>query len=220
MTQPYIVKAAPPAPNWWPPKQVSATLDYSLNISSVLAQGVDFISTVSVACAPSGSGELAISNALVTNAVLTLTTSGGVPSRVYTIQWVVTCSDGRIFAFIVYQSVPPIPGYIVPVAPDPDFGTPVVPNLGALINNGGVVNTTYIGFAASTFGLPPGTFWSNGGEIDAVPGAVPVLVPVPIYFSQLTPVGLLSLNASLFPVTSPTAGSGQCWLNGEVLCVA
>ena len=218
--QPYVCTAAPPKPNWWPAKLQAATLDYSLNISTILAQGVDFISAVTAACAPSGSGELTISNPVITNAVLTLTTAGGVPSRVYTVQWIVTCQDGRIYSFIVYQGIPPIPGYVVPVAPSPFFGASVSPDLGTLINNGGVVNTTYTGFATNTFGLPPGTFWSNGGEIDATPGAVPVLNPAPIPFSALTTVGLQSLNASLFPITSWPAGSGFCWLNGDVLCVA
>ena len=218
--QPYICAAASGTPNWWPLKLQAGSLNYSLNISPVLTPGVDFISSVSVACSPSGSGEMVISNPIVTNTVLTLTTTGGVPGRVYTIEWTVICSDGLVYAFIVYQGVPPIPGYLIPVAPVPTFGTPVVPDLGMLFNNGGVLNTTYSGFASSTLGLPPGAVWSNGGEVDIVPGSIPDPTAAPIYFDQITTVGLIGLGAANFPLTSPPIGSEQLWSNNGVCCIA
>lgn len=218
--RPYLCTAAPPSPNWWPLKLEAAELNYSLGIESVVTFGVDFISAVSVACSPSGAGELVISNPVVTNTVLTLTTAGGVPSRVYTIEWLVTCSNGFVYPFIVYQGVPPIPGYVIPVSPVPSFGGSISPDLGTLNNNGGVVTTTYGGFATSTLGLPPGAVWSNGGEVDIVPGLLPDLNAQPVFFNQITAVGLIGLGGGNFPLTSPPTGSGQLWNNGGVCSVA
>jgi hypothetical protein len=126
---PYTCIASPSAPNWWPNKLPGATLDYSLDISAAINPEIDIISTVTAACAPSGSGEMVLSNLYAATDVLTLTCSGGVPTRVYSILFTVTMYDGRIFDFLVYQGIPPaLRGYPIPVPPSPGFGPPITWN--------------------------------------------------------------------------------------------
>ena len=73
--------------------------------------------------APSGAGEMRISDLLVADDVITLTCSGGVPTRIYTVMIVVRMCDGRAFDFLVYQGIPPgLRGYRIPVPPCPGFG--------------------------------------------------------------------------------------------------
>jgi hypothetical protein len=123
----YICFAMPGAPNWWPGKSQSATLDYSLDISSAIDPAVDIIQTVSAAIAPSGASEVGGSNLMVSDDAVTLTMSAGQPGRIYTVSFIVTMVDGRIFEFFVYQGVPPgLPGYPVVPPPNPGFGTPLI----------------------------------------------------------------------------------------------
>lgn len=122
----YTCYAIPGAPNWWPRKPRGQSRDYALDITAAIDPTTDIITEVSASIAPSGSGELVGANLLVSGDVLILTTSAGQPSRVYTIQFVVTMADGRVYDFFVYQGIPPgLPGYIIPPAPTPGFGTAV-----------------------------------------------------------------------------------------------
>jgi hypothetical protein len=140
----YTCYAIPTVPSWWPAKQQGATLDYSLDISSAVNPDIDFVLSVSAAIAPSGAGEMALSDIIVFENVITLTCSGGVQSRVYTIMLTVTMTDGRIFDFLVYQAVPPgLRGYAVPVAPSPGFSDPQVWNYAPMLDFTNPLNSAY-----------------------------------------------------------------------------
>ena len=73
---------------------------------------------------PSGTGELLISALTVSRNVATFIAAGGVAGRVYTLNFVLTDTDGLIFQTLVFLPVaetlavdPP------PVAPDAGFGS-------------------------------------------------------------------------------------------------
>lgn len=221
----YTCIAIPTTPSWFPPRQQQSVLDYSLDITSAIDPTVDFITAISAAVAPSGSGEAVPSNLLasVTSAgdtLLTLTLTGGVQSRVYTIMFVVTMTDGQIYEFLTYQGIPPgLPGYPVPYPPSPGFGTPITANIGTLINNGGVVNTVATIFPITSMDLPAGAVWSNGGEVDIVPGATPNPLAPAVFFDQITTLGLLALGGGNLPLTDPQT-VGALWNNGGVLNVS
>lgn len=219
----YTCVAIPTTPSWWPAKQAGATRDYSLEITSEIDPTVDFISVATCAVAPSGDGEMQPSGLVVSvvdgDIAVTVTMTGGVPSRVYTVMFVLTMSDGRVFEFFVYQGVPPgLPGYPVPAPPSPGFGTPITASLGTLINNNGQVNSTYTGFPITDLCLPPGAVWSNGGQLCIVPGATPSPCAALVLFSAMTAVELLALGGGDFPLTAPA--SGYLWNNNGVLYVA
>jgi hypothetical protein len=128
---------------------VGATLDYSLDISCAINPEYDIISTVTAACAPSGAGEMQISNLQFAGDVLTLTTSGGQPGRIYTVMFIVTMFDGRVFEFLVYQGVPPgLPGYLVPVPPSPGFGQAITTVSYASFDFTNPLNSGYISLLA------------------------------------------------------------------------
>lgn len=122
----YSAYATPDAPNWWPNKLPEAVLDYALDIVQTIDPTTDTISSVSFAIAPSGAGEIVASGLTFVDQTISVTLTGGVPSRIYTYKVLVTMTDSRIFEFLVYQGIPPgLPGYPVPVPPSPGFGTPI-----------------------------------------------------------------------------------------------
>lgn len=123
----YVCVIAPGAPNWWPAKLPGAVLDYSLDIGAAIDPETDFIASVSLAVAPSGSGEMQPSNLTVSGLVITATMSGGQPTRVYSVRIIVTMTDGQAFEFLVEQGVRALLSTDVPqIAPVPGFGAPIV----------------------------------------------------------------------------------------------
>lgn len=129
MTTVYTARALDRQPVWFPQKLPSAVLDYALDIStsSRVVVDTDYIHSVVVDIAPSGTGELLATNLSVSGHILTLTEQDGEPTRVYTIRYIVTMFGGKICEFVVNQGVPPVlPTDQAPPAPDPFFGTPVV----------------------------------------------------------------------------------------------
>lgn len=140
--------------NWWPPKLPDAILDYSLNITRAIDPATDFAVNAIVMIAPSGAGEMTASNLFITteflcgcqNTILTATMTGGQPGRTYVIEFDVTMSDSRVFAFQVTQNIQNVPGSVSSVPPSPGFGTP-------LMNTGGAGNPViaYSGAIATPF---------------------------------------------------------------------
>jgi hypothetical protein len=125
----YTCYAIPLAPSWWPPKRQGASLDYSLDISAAVDPAQDFIFFAQASVAPSGLGELALSDLQMSELTLTLTTTGGQPGRIYTIKLDVTMGDGRVYEFLVYQGTPPgLRGFPTPPPPTPGFSTPIQVN--------------------------------------------------------------------------------------------
>jgi hypothetical protein len=129
MTVPYIAKATPKTPIWFPAKYPIESRRFSLDVSEMLNLTTNGrIVAVNAAAAPSGTGELALSNlsATASGYTLRLTLDDGQPTRVYSIAFTVGMSDGEIFEFVAFQGIPPgLPGYPTPYPPVPDFGDPV-----------------------------------------------------------------------------------------------
>jgi hypothetical protein len=118
--------AARVAPSWWPQKTATASLDYTLDLALIINPSEDFFQYISVAVAPSGIGELDVTNLIVDGTLLTVTLSNGQPTRVYTLDFTTTMSDGRVFDFLVYIGVQRgLPGYVIAFPPDPGYGSPV-----------------------------------------------------------------------------------------------
>jgi hypothetical protein len=86
-----IIIPASPGPWWcapltWPIAQPDAILDYSLDLTAVLADAGGTIASVSVCVAPSGSGELALGSVTVAGNVITVYLGPAPPGRIYTVK--------------------------------------------------------------------------------------------------------------------------------------
>lgn len=124
---PYIAKATPKTPIWWPAKYKGETRDFSLDISHAIDPNADRFETVTAACAPSGDGELVLSNLFAVGFVITLTTSVGQPTRIYDILLTITMTNNRIYEFLVNQAIPQAgPSFQVPMSPNPGFGPAII----------------------------------------------------------------------------------------------
>jgi hypothetical protein len=144
MIPPYICAATPTTPNWFPAKLPGATRTYGFNVAALISPE-DIFQTITAQTAPSGSGELALTDLTVEGDVLYLTTSSGVGTRVYTIKFVATCFDGQIYEWLIYQAVPPdLVGYTIPVAPSPGFGPAQTWIWNASFDFSNVMNSSYI----------------------------------------------------------------------------
>ena len=80
----------------WPTAQLGLNLDYSVDISTDLADVDDTITAVSIAIAPSGDDELQASSVFAQNGVVTAVLNGGVAGRQDTCRLLVTCLSGRV----------------------------------------------------------------------------------------------------------------------------
>lgn len=88
-----------------PGKFPDAALDFPIEIPRAVDTRHDFIATVAIYCAPSGPGELELSNLIVRDYDLIYTVAGGQPRRKYTHKAVVTMTNGRIYPFVGDQEV-------------------------------------------------------------------------------------------------------------------
>ena len=86
-------------PVWIGPKRVRENLDYTVDISNDVDTTYDTITGVTGQVAPSGSGELTLTQITVVGFLITVFLSGGQPSRTYTIPLVVTMSNNRVYEF-------------------------------------------------------------------------------------------------------------------------
>ena len=82
-----------PAPTWWASKGPLETLTWSETITPYVAS-TEAIAQIVTTITPSGAGELSVSAVGVSGQAISLTLNNGVPGRVYTIEFVVTMSDG------------------------------------------------------------------------------------------------------------------------------
>lgn len=110
-----------------PAKFPDAMLDFTFDITDAIDTTVDFLASASLVCAPSGAGEMQISNLTVAGDGLTYTAAGGQPGRWYTLKLAVTMTDGRLFTFVGLQPVTPVlpTDQPIPVPPSAGFGTPI-----------------------------------------------------------------------------------------------
>jgi hypothetical protein len=106
----------------WPIKQPDSFLDYSYN--AVADLGTDTLSAVTLAVAPSGSGELVASQLSFSGTVITAWLAGGVPGRSYVVKITGTCTTGRVFEWLVGLNVDPVlASFPLAAPPSTGFGT-------------------------------------------------------------------------------------------------
>jgi hypothetical protein len=109
-----------------PSAQPDDVLDYTLNFGQALSDAGDTVSSVLVSAAPSGAGELAVSNVSHTSNSATFWTAYGIAGRVYWVDVQVNTTNGRRFQF--YLRLPfsgQLSAYPIPLPPNPGYSTPV-----------------------------------------------------------------------------------------------
>lgn len=99
-------------------KFVDAVLDFTIDLSCAIDPTVDFPASASLACAPSGAGEMAISALSVVDDAVTYTAAGGQPGRLYRLKLIVSMTDGRVF---VFEGEQPVLGYLPSDRPQTNF---------------------------------------------------------------------------------------------------
>jgi hypothetical protein len=110
----------------WPTAQLGLNLDYSIDISTDLADVDDTITAVSIAIAPSGGDELQASSVFAQDGVVTAVLNGGVAGRQYTCRLLVTCLSGRVLPYTIGILVNPALATFPLTAPQSAaFGTAV-----------------------------------------------------------------------------------------------
>ena len=92
-----IIIPASPGPWWcapltWPIAQPDAILDYSIDLTAVLADAGGTISQVVVTAAPSGTGELAVVSVTVAGSVITTELGPAPAGRIYMVKVAATTS--------------------------------------------------------------------------------------------------------------------------------
>ena len=96
-----------------------------------------------------------------------------------------------------------------------------VPPPALMWDNGGVlmfVSTSY--YPPNPTGLPNGALWSNNLVVSIAGTTTPDPSAPPVYFGEITAIGLQALTGSNLPLTPPEAGSLQLWNNFGVVSIA
>lgn len=108
----------------WPMAQPDEVLDYSLDVSALLSDVDDTITSASLAVSPSGAGELTASALAVQGGVITVWLADGVAGRRYLIRVEAITAGGRTFEWLIGLSIDPALATWPPTAaPSPAFGT-------------------------------------------------------------------------------------------------
>ncbi len=210
----------PPPPNYLPRKRTGTTAQFSAIIcpNSVTPIGG------TLAAMPSGTGELSLSNLTVSRNVATFTATGGVPGRVYTLNFLTFDEFGEVFQTLAFLPMsyelavdPP------PVPPNAGFGssltwgtvvaqfTPTAPTgaltlavagigqtLVASVVNGGIIHNPKL---AADQNVPLAeSIWVNITSSMASPGGGSTSIEIPpgesfSLFGLTTPVSWAALTA-------------------------
>ena len=107
--------AVAPPPLNWPTKDPADVLDYQFDIAPALVgNDGDAIATLDITIEPSNPGDLSLNSAIADGSVAVLWLSGGQPGTVYTVNLVITTTNGRtisrsILLPVLYLSVSPVP---------------------------------------------------------------------------------------------------------------
>lgn len=94
-------------PVWVGPKRVREALDYTIDITDDVDPDADVIIGAVGQVAPSGTGELVLSQITVVGFLVTVFLSGGQPGRTYTIPLTISMANNRVFEFIRTVSITP-----------------------------------------------------------------------------------------------------------------
>lgn len=126
-----------------------AVRKFTVPIPPSLNPAVSYISSVTLAVAPSGTGEMQVSGLTVFNSDFSYVASGGQPGRDYTIKTVFVTLDGQIFEFVFTQEITPIFDTDQPQAiPSSGFGTPIAWSYAPMVDLTDVQNSGYISLIA------------------------------------------------------------------------
>lgn len=110
-------------PVWLEPKFATAVKPYRYEISPLDQQ---LLTGLTLAAAPSGTGELVISSLGNGAGVVTFTAAGGQPTRCYTLLLNATRSDGMVSEYLLKLTVDPLLlTDQAQIAPSTGFGTAV-----------------------------------------------------------------------------------------------
>ena len=107
--------AVAPPPLNWPTKDPADVLDYQFDIAPALVgNDGDAIATLDITIEPNNPGDLTLNSAIADGSVAVLWLSGGQPGTVYTVNLVITTTNGRtisrsILLPVLYLSVSPVP---------------------------------------------------------------------------------------------------------------
>ena len=107
--------AVAPPPLNWPTKDPADVLDYQFDIAPALVgNDGDAIATLDITIEPSNPGDLSLNSAIADGSVAVLWLSGGQPGTVYTVNLVITTTNGRTISRslllpVLYLSVSPVP---------------------------------------------------------------------------------------------------------------
>jgi hypothetical protein len=133
-----------PPPSFWPQKLPGETLKQTYNVTPQVSAPAS-IQALTAQIAPSGSGELEPTAFSLSGSTLSLTLEGGQPSRVYTILFSATLSDGEVIQWTILQPVAQILAGDKPQAPMSwEFGTPITCVLPTSLNFSQLRNSAFI----------------------------------------------------------------------------
>lgn len=111
-------------PIWLPSKLPTAIKGYRYEIDPLDAQ---VLSSLSLAAAPSATGELTISALAFAAGIVTFTAASGQPTRCYTLLLTATRSDGLVSEYLFKVRIDPaLVTDQPPAAPSAGFGTAAV----------------------------------------------------------------------------------------------
>src|ERR1700677_3004629 len=120
-------------PLTWPVHQPDdTTVDYSLDLSAVLADLADVIDSAAISYSPYGEGEITIASATTAGSIVTANLTGGYPGRTYNFNIAVTFAfSEETISFPVILHVSRVTGTTVAVpAPFEGYSTPMDCNTG------------------------------------------------------------------------------------------
>lgn len=121
-----IHEAYPPSPMLrWPSAGPDEVLDYSVDVTAPLNEIGASLVSVSVAIAPSGSGELSARTLSVSGTVITVWLAGGVAGRRYRIK-IAAITQSDEFEWLIGLRIDPWNAtFPTPEPPSTNFGTPI-----------------------------------------------------------------------------------------------
>jgi predicted Zn-dependent protease len=81
----------------FPVKEPDEVLDFQIDATTKIADSADTINAVSVAIAPSGIGEMTVSEIKVNGSFITIWLNGGIPARIYQVNVQVSTTGNRTY---------------------------------------------------------------------------------------------------------------------------